>query len=339
VTASECFKSASLYLFVSLDAVALRIAVPSKLVDPLADVLDLSRVRGALMANVRAHAPWGLDLPQSPGASFHAVTAGTAWFRLPGDAPIQLMPGDLLLLPSGATHRLSSESRGRCLPFDRRMKEAQMTPAGDLTVGASGATTTFVCAAYEYDIDVAQPLMRALPDVMHVPADPVAGRDITVLVELLAREVGERNAGARSATARLIDLLLIAAIRRWLEALKSDDEPSWLTGLRDPLIGHVLAMLHDRPGQRWTLDLLAREAHVSRATLGRRFAETVGEPPLAYLARWRMQLAAQRLKHSGDTIDTIARDIGYTSEFAFNRAFARHLGVPPGRYRRLSRAA
>lgn len=307
--------------------------------DPLADVLDLSRVRGALMANVRAQAPWGLQLPPSPGASFHAVTAGTAWLRVGKDEAIQLMPGDLLLLPTGATHRLSSKPNGHCLPFDRHMKEAQMTPSGDLTVGGSGATTTFVCAAYEYDIDIAQPLMGALPDVMHVPADPVAGRDITALVELLAREVGERKAGARSATARLIDLLLVAAIRRWLETLRSDDEPSWLTALRDPVIGRVLATLHDRPGERWTLDLLAFEAHVSRATLARRFAETVGEPPLAYLARWRMHLAAQRLKHSDDSIDTIARAVGYTSEFAFNRAFARHRGEPPGRYRRLSRAA
>jgi len=214
-----------------------------------------------------------------------------------------------------------------------------MTPAGDLSVGASGATTTFVCAAYEYDIDVAQPLLRALPDVIHVPADPVAGRDVTALVELLAREVGERDAGARSATARLIDLLLIAAIRRWLATSPLGDQPSWLTALGDPQIGHVLATLHDRPGERWTLDLLAREAHVSRATLARRFAETVGEPPLAYLARWRMHLAAQRLKHSNDAIETIARDVGYTSEFAFNRAFARHRGEPPGRYRRLRRAA
>jgi AraC-like DNA-binding protein len=291
------------------------------------------------MANVRAHAPWGLELPQSPGASFHAVTTGTAWLRVGDGEPIQLMPGDLLLLPSGATHRLSSEPGGHCVPFDRQMKTAQMTSAGDLAVGGLGATTTFVCAAYEYDTDVAQPLLRALPEVMHVPADPVSGRDVTLLVELLAREVGERSAGAHSATARLIDLLLIAAIRRWLESLKSDEEPSWLTALGDPLIGHVLAALHDRPGERWTLDLLAREAHVSRATLARRFAETVGEPPLAYLARWRMHLAARRLKNSDDTIETIARDVGYTSEFAFSRAFARHLGKPPGRYRRLSRVA
>src|SRR5919206_297442 len=99
-------------------------------VDPLADVLDLARVRGALMANVRAHAPWGLKLPRSDGAAFHAVTAGIAWLRVGASEPVQLMPGDLLLLPTGAGHRLSAEPRGRCAPFDRRMKEERMTPAG-----------------------------------------------------------------------------------------------------------------------------------------------------------------------------------------------------------------
>lgn len=291
------------------------------------------------MANVRAHSPWGLELPQSPGASFHAVTAGTAWLRIADADPVQLMPGDLVLLPTGATHRLSSDPRARCRRFDRRMKEEQMTAAGDLRLGTTGATTTFVCAAYNYDSELGQPLMSVLPDVMHVPADPVAGRDVTALVELLAHEVGERHAGARSAAARLIDLLLIASIRRWLGRLDQLEQPSWLAGLRDPLVGRVLEILHDRPSERWTLDLLAREVHVSRATLARRFPETVGEPPLAYLARWRMHLAAQRLKYSDDTIDTIARDVGYTSEFAFNRAFARHRGKPPGRYRRLNRAA
>src|SRR4051794_22473563 len=96
-------------------------------VDPLADVLDLSRVRGALMASVRAHGPWGLALPDNAGASFHTLTAGTAWLRVGRRQPLQLMPGGLLLLPSGVAHRLSSDPRGRCRPFDRRMKEEQMT--------------------------------------------------------------------------------------------------------------------------------------------------------------------------------------------------------------------
>jgi AraC-like DNA-binding protein len=307
--------------------------------DPLADVLDLSRVHGGLVASVRAHAPWGLDLPRSGGASLHAVTSGTAWLRVDGSEPLQLMPGDLLLLPTGIEHRLSSEPDGRCRPFDRTMKERLMSPEGDLTLSGPGAATTFVCAGYDYDLDVAQPLMSLLPDVLHVPADPATGRAVAATVELLAGEVGAHGAGSRAAAARLIDLLLIAAIRSWAQNGPQDGARSWLTALRDPTIARVLAILHERPGEQWTLAALAREVHLSRATLARRFGEAVGEPPLAYLARWRMHLAAQRLKHSSDTVEAIAHEVGYKSEYAFNRAFARHRGHPPGRYRRLARAA
>jgi AraC-like DNA-binding protein len=307
--------------------------------DPLADVLDLSRVRGALIANVHANAPWGLELPQSTGASFHAVTAGTAWMRVASHHPIQLMPGDLLLLPSGVSHRLSSEPKGRCRAFDPAMKEDLMTPEGDLELAGHGATTSFVCAGYDYDLDVARPLMSLLPQVIHVPADPVNGRDIAALVDLLAGEVGARRAGSRVTAARLIDLLLVAAIRRWAEAQPADAPPSWLTALRDPLVGRVLALLHDRPGEQWTLASLADEVHLSRATLARRFTHAVGEPPLSYLGRWRMYLAAERLKHGTDTVEEVARQVGYTSEYAFSRAFSRHRGQPPGRYRRLAQPA
>jgi AraC-like DNA-binding protein len=249
------------------------------------------------------------------------------------------MPGDLLLLPSGVAHRLSSEPKGRCRPFDRRMKEELMTPEGDLELGSNGAVTTFVCAGYDYDLDVAQPLMTLLPGVLHVPADPVAGRSIAAIVDLLAGEIGLKKAGSRAAAARLIDLLLIAAIRRWAGQQSEAGQPSWLTALRDPLVGRVLALLHDRPGEAWTLQELAREVHVSRATLARRFTDEVGESPLSYLSRWRMQVAAQRLKHTTDTVESIAHAVGYTSEYAFNRAFSRHRGHPPGRYRRLAQAA
>ena len=308
--------------------------------DPLADVLDLSRVRGALLANVRAHAPWGLELPPSAGASFHALTSGTAWLRLDAAEPLQLQPGDLLLFPTGIGHRLSSNADGACQPFDRRMKEELMTPAGDLTLGQPpGAATTFVCAGYDYDLDVAEPLLRLLPPVIHVPANPDRGRDTAAIVQLLAAEVGARSPGARSAIARLIDLLLIVAIRRWSETTLDSSEASWLRALHDPLLANVLAAIHARPDEAWTLELLARDAHVSRATLARRFADAVGEPPLAYLARWRMHLAAQRLKFTDEPVATIAREVGYRSEYAFSRAFSRHRGHPPGRYRRIARAA
>ena len=130
----------------------------------------------------------------------------------------------------------------------------------------------------------------------------------------------------------MIDLLLIHVVRTWSAA--GDERPSWLRALNDPVIAHVIAVLHDRPAEPWTIERLAAEVHLSRATLARRFAELVGEPPLAYLTRWRMDLAARRLRDTTDPVETIARSVGYTSEYAFNRAFSRHRGLPPGRYRR-----
>jgi AraC-like DNA-binding protein len=301
--------------------------------DPLADVMDVSRVRGAMLANVRAWAPWGLALPQSTGASFHALTSGTAWLRLDGADPVQLMPGDLLLLPTGVAHRLSSTPTGRCRPFDRSAKEELMTADGDLLLEGSGAVTTFVCAGYGYDQDVAQSLLSLLPPVLHVPADPVAGTQTAAVVSLLASELGTRGAGARAAVARLIDLLLIHAVRAW-SAGAADQRPSWLRALNDPVIARALAALHARPDEPWTIESLGAEVHLSRATLARRFTELVGEPPLTYLTRWRMDLAARRLKDTTEPVEAIARGVGYRSEYAFNRAFSRHRGQPPGRYRR-----
>lgn len=124
-----------------------------------------------------------------------------------------------------------------------------------------------------------------------------------------------------------------------MEAQPADAAPSWLMALRDPLIGRVLSVLHDRPGEQWTLAALADEVHLSRATLARRFTNAVGEPPLSYLGRWRMHLAAERLAHGTETVEEVARRVGYTSEYAFSRAFSRHRGQPPGRYRRLAQAA
>jgi AraC-like DNA-binding protein len=308
-------------------------------VDPIADVLDLSRVRGAWLTTVYASVPWGLDFPRTNGASLLAVSCGPAWLGVERDEPLLLKPGDVVLLPSGIRHRLSPEPDGRCQPFDRRLKEQRMTPEGDVKIGGEGARTVFLCSGYDYDLAVAQPLMSLLPPVMHVPAEPARAQRVAMIVELLADEVGGHGQGSRAAAARLLDLLLIEAIRHWAFRDQDAGGPSWLTALRDPTIATALALLHARPAEPWTLERLAREAHLSRTTLARKFTEAVGEPPLAYLTRWRMHLAAARLKHTTDTVEKIAREVGYTSEHAFNRAFARHHGHPPGRYRQLGHTA
>src|SRR3954447_5802017 len=307
-------------------------------VDPLAEVLDIGGVRGAVLAHVCAGDPWGIRLSSTPGAAFHAITAGTCWLRLAGSAPLQLMPGDVVLLPTGSAHDMVSTPGGRTRAYDRVAKEELMTPDGDLLIAGPGAVTRFICAAYDYDHEVAHPLLSLLPPIVHIPADaPGDAGPIQSTLRLLAGELGGRFPGSRSVVSRLTDVLFVHVLREWLE--RDSGSACWLRALRDPEIAQVIAVMHARPAEPWTLASLAQSVNLSRATLARRFTELVGEPPLAYLTRWRMDLAARRLRETTEPVHVIAHGVGYTSEFAFSRAFTRMRGEAPGRYRRALRAA
>ena len=227
---------------------------------------------------------------------------------------------------------------GRTRAYDRVTKEELMTPDGDLLIAGPGAVTRFICAAYDYDHEVAHPLLSLLPPVVHIPADaPGDGGPIQSTLRLLGSELGGRSPGSRSVVARLTDVLFVQVLREWLE--RESGGACWLRALRDPQIAEVIAVMHARPAEPWTLASLAQSVNLSRATLARRFTELVGQPPLAYLTRWRMDLAARRLRETTEPVNVIAHGVGYTSEFAFSRAFTRMRGEAPGRYRRALRAA
>jgi AraC-like DNA-binding protein len=307
--------------------------------DPLADVLDVSRVGGALFAHVRAYGPWGIAFDRDSGAGFHAITAGVCWLCTDEAPPCQLMPGDVVLLPTGMTHRLCSAPDEPSTSFDSIAVEHGWRHEEDLLLPGSGACTRFLCAAYDYDHGVAQPLLSLLPSMLHIPAGGAA--DPTPLqrtIRLLTDELATPTPGARVVVDRLVDVILVQVVRAWLDGENAADA-SWLRGLRDPVVARAIGLLHDRPELPWTVERLAKEVSVSRATLARRFAELVGDPPLRYLTRWRMDLAARRLRETTDPLEAIARSVGYTSEFAFSRAFSRMRNEPPGRYRRRARAA
>lgn len=312
--------------------------------DALAAVLEVAGVHGTVAATVNAAEPWGLALDAVPGAAFHAVTEGTAWLRVhgpdPGDDPgIRLMPGDIVLLPAGAAHTLASAPGARTQPFDHLAAEQALAAGGELTVGTGMIQTRILCASYHQDPAVTLPLLSLLPDVFHIPAGRATpGLDATL--RQLAHELAQPRLGAAAVLNRLVDILLIQVLRIWLTTSASSTHPaSWLSALTDPITGPALATLHAQPGRRWTVGSLAASIGVSSATLARRFTARVGEPPAAYLTRWRMDLAAQRLRDTEDTVGAIARSLGYTSEYAFNRAFTRHRRTPPGRYRSQARLA
>jgi AraC-like DNA-binding protein len=298
--------------------------------DALTDILDLLRVRGAVMAHIRANAPWGLRLPRATGATFHAVTAGACWVRVPGRAPRELLPGDTVLLPTGVAHVIASQTTGPARAWDRVAKAQARSPTGEIVLAGSGRSTHLICAAYEYDHEVVHPLLALLPPMLFVSGTESSRARNTL--QLLHDELTAPSAGSAIIVNRLIDVLFVHVVRAWV-AGEHDRGRSWLLALRDPSIARALAVLHADPAAAWTVDRLAREISLSRATLTRHFTALVGEPPLTYLTRWRMELAARQLRETNDAVGAIAHRVGYTSEFAFSRAFSRLRGRPPGRYR------
>ncbi len=301
-------------------------------VDPLTDVLRLTGARGTVAATVHAGQHWGLDIADIPGAAFHAVNTGTAWLVLDGHPNRQLVPGDVVLLPAGTRHRLASDPGRRCQPFDHAAAREALATGGVLRVGEQPHATRILCASYRLDPAATTPLLALLPTLVQPQAE--SHDPLNDLVRLLGHEIQQPRPGTPTALDRLLDLVLIHILRAWLAAAEPADlRPSWLTALRDPTIAGALTALHADPAHPWTVRDLAARAAVSRATLARRFAALVGDTPNNYLTRWRMNLAAHRLRTTTDSIAPIARSVGYSSEYAFNRAFARVYGNTPGRYR------
>ncbi len=304
--------------------------------DLLSNVLAVSGVRGTVAARVEAGESWGFWRPGIPGAAFHAVTAGVAWLGLPGQPLIKLMPGDVVLLPTGTEHSLASDPDAVVRLYDHAGEEAGGDD-GIYRIGSGPVRTHILCAHYEHDPAVSTQVLALLPDVVHIRADN-GGGCLDDTVRLLARELAHSQIATAVVLDRLVDILLVQLLRVWLAAKPSQSEASWLGVLGDPMITEALTKIHGDPARTWTTATLAAEIGVSRATLSRRFPAVVGQTPGAYLTQWRMDLAALRLRDTDDALDTIARSVGYTSVYAFSRAFSRARSQPPGRYRITSRA-
>ncbi|WP_028064038.1 AraC family transcriptional regulator [Solirubrobacter soli] len=294
--------------------------------DVLADVLSLARVHGTLGARIEAGARWGWWATGIRGAAFHAVTSGTAWLAPRGQAPRQLLPGDVVLLPHGTEHAIGADEATVAATGPDNSSGYERAGGAVVRIGSGDTRTHILCAHYEHDPAIS--LFAPLPDVIHIQG----AYELDDTVRLLGRELASPGLATGVVLDRLVDILLVQLLRAWL-ATAPVAVPSWLGALRDPVVGDAVSLLHAAPDRDWTNAALARELAVSPATLGRRFATALGETPAAYLTRWRMDLAARRLRDTDDPLAAVARSVGYTSVYAFSRAFSRTRGLPPGRYR------
>lgn len=294
----------------------------------LEDLLTRARARTSVFAASTLHGRWGLAFDDDVRLSVHPVLAGQVWCRV-GGRTVQAAAGEVLLLRGGARFALLSEPGAVALPLEQVLRRAGAPSHGRrLELAGDGPATELVCGAYTFTGSLCDALVAALPEVAVVrTADPaVAGT-----VALLRAELDGERPGTPMVLDRLLDVLLVGCLRAlWAEQLRP---PVWAGVPQDPAVGAALRALHERPAHPWTVAELARVAALSRAALARRFALEVGRPPLAYLTSWRMGLAREALLEDGATLASVARAVGYASEYAFAAAFKREVGEAPGRWR------
>ena len=335
------------------DPASQSIAWPSvgALPDPLSDVLQGVRLTGALFFRVRASRPWGIDVPAARAfgsiilprsaaiISYHVVLEGTGWVMMPGAEPARFGPGEVLIFPHGDPYSLKSAPEvaaeypeAEAVAFFRDMAAGRL-PFEVVEGGGDLPLTRYACGYLGCDAGPFNPVLAALPRFLRVRRSGASEADLLDrMLELAFARPDLGEPGSANVRLRLCELVFVEALRRYLRGLSETDD-GWLAGLRDPIVGRALALLHADPARPWTLDALARAAGTSRAMLAARFAERVGCPPMQYLTRWRMQCAARRLDEPGARVSPIAHAVGYESEAAFCRAFKKAAGLSPAAWR------
>jgi AraC-like DNA-binding protein len=317
--------------------------------DVLSDVLRAVRLQSAVFFDVRAgERIVAMTPPMSivgralmPAAGqvipFHIMTKGSCWVESvdSGDPPVRFEEGDFLFYPHGHGHVFVTELGERVPPDIEHYgrQDGERLPKVVNMIEDGPANMRFVCGYLGCDTRPFNPLLDALPPQVLAKRPPEGNHVEVDLIAAAVEESGAQRAGGETILARLSELLFVRVIRRVIEQLPEMSE-SWLSGLRDPQISRVLQLMHGAPARAWTLDELASQSGMSRAILADKFTRCVGETPMRYLARWRMQLAANILSTSILPIEVVAEKVGYMSEAAFNRAFKSIVGVPPGAWRR-----
>jgi AraC-like DNA-binding protein len=268
---------------------------------------------------------------------------GSCWLFPPDSAPISLGVGDVAFLPHGAAHGLADSPSTPLV--DVFTSPAEISPGQDDNGPPTGQTdgsavaAVMLCGAYLLDRSRAHPLLDDLPEVIHLPARVGHHPGLRAAVDLLGGELEQPRPGGDAMLPALLDVLLLHILRAWF-----DEQPAhgvatgWAAALHDPAVAAGLRAIHSDPGRPWTVGELASQAGLSRAAFARRFAALVGQPPQAYLTWWRMTLAARLLRDGDAPLATVARKVGYTSEFAFAHAFKREYGLAPGGFRRSAQA-
>lgn len=327
--------------------------------DTLSDLLRAVRFRGALFYFIEGAAPWVAEAPAAreiipaimPGAGhmieFHGVVKGSCWAAMVGESPVRLETGDVILFPQGDAHVMSSAPGLRAsavdiavfhsprppqLPYALTMQGEEMSTAR--LKGGGRERATVVCGFLGLDAKPFNPLLAALPRVLKIPGSTLGeGSWVSMFLRAVVAESSQKRPGGEAVLERMSEMLFVEVLRRYVDSLPPE-QTGWLAGMRDHAVGRALAVLHERPAEPWTLERLSDEVGLSRSSLHERFVHFIGQPPMQYLMRWRMQIASGMLRDTNAKVIEVALGVGYESEAAFSRAFKREVGAAPGTWRR-----
>lgn len=330
--------------------------------DPLSDVLRSVQLRAAVFFHVSCRDDWAAQTPSSadltravdPAAdhvlAYHLVLRGSCWAAADGVAPERIDAGGIVMFPRGDAHMLSS-APGLRPPADRddgerfravheqrplRIALRNGTAEAGHSLGDDESSALVICGFVSCSLRPFNPLIGAMPRLVHLPAGDV-GAWVAPMLEQAVAESLRARAGSDAVLERVSEMVFVDAARRYLESIPEGSGSGWLAALRDRHVGRALALLHARAAEDWTVESLGREIGLSRSALHERFEQLIGMPPMQYLTHWRMQLGAGLLRDGDATVAAIAQEVGYDSEAAFARAFKRLVGQPPAAWRRALR--
>ena len=319
--------------------------------DVLSEVLRVVKLQGALFYNGEFSAPWCVNAHSShalarqfvPGAEhviiFHLLTEGRAFVHLESGERESLGPGDLVMIPHGHSHVMGNGGPAHAINDENEVASLIKQGMKVWRTGGGGEMTKFVCGYMACDPELSKVFLSGLPPLFKVSIrNDASGRWLENSIRFSVDQAGEAQAGGEAVLAKLSEVLFVETLRSYIAQLPPE-KTGWLAGARDPEVGRTLALMHRNPERPWTLADLAREAGISRSVLAERFRHYLGQTPIAYLTRWRLQLGAQMLGSTNYSVAQIAAEVGYESEAAFNRAFKRDFSLPPARFRAQSRSA
>lgn len=300
--------------------------------DSLSLILDDMHFDGVVFTHAEMSAPWSWQLATPGLASFHIVTAGQAWLMREQEPPILIEAGDLAVLPAGTAHTIQDKPQSQAKPIDLLpfMDQSDWSPVHQ---NGGGAAAKLISGHARFDIDMAAPLIAALPPIMLVQS----GGNMPPLwlalgIQFLEQEIAAVRPAQQAILNRVGDILLMECMRDYVESVP-EGSGNWLAALKDKALSISLAKMHQQPDRNWTVPELAQHACLSRSAFADRFGQALGEPPLTYLTRHRMRLAARQLRSSALTVSKIAQQVGYASEAAFSQAFKREYGEAPSIWR------